>query len=60
MEELGPILTLICGSSVITVTYIPTSPAGVAVSCKARTMDDVDVKNIPKEIRGTINVKTRG
>jgi hypothetical protein len=50
MEELGPIRTLICGSSVITVINIPASAPGVAVNCSASTTGDVDAKNVPKNI----------
>jgi hypothetical protein len=59
MDEVGPIRTLIGGSSVITVIYIPVpvSAAGVSVSCRASTTVEVDAKNVPKEIRTTSEAK---
>jgi hypothetical protein len=60
MEELGPIRTLICGSSVITVIYIPASAAGVTVSWKASTSAEVDAKIVPKEIRTITMAGIRG
>jgi len=60
MEELGPIRTLICGSSVITVIYMPASAAGVTVSCKASTTGGLDAKKVPNEIRITSMIKIMG
>lgn len=45
MEELGPMRTLICGSSVMTVMNIPVE-AGVSVGCWARTTVEEDAKKI--------------
>jgi hypothetical protein len=60
MEELGPMRTLICGSSVITVMNIPESAAGVTVSCRASTTGEVDAKKVPTEIRTMNIVKIMG
>jgi len=48
MEELGPIRTLICGSSVITVMNIPVEEEGVSVGCCAKTTAKVGAENIQK------------
>ena len=51
MDELGPIRTLICGSSVMTVMNIPVE-AGVTVGCWARTTVEEDAKkNAQRENR---------
>jgi hypothetical protein len=60
MEELGPMRTLICGSSVITVIYIPASAAGVAVSCRASTTGEVDAKKFPRKIKAMNMVRMAG
>jgi hypothetical protein len=60
MEELGPIRTLICGSSVITVIYIPASAAGVSVTCRASTTGEVEAKNVPRKIKAVSMVKMVG
>ena len=60
MEALGPIRTLICGSSVITVIYIPSSAAGVAVSCRASTTGEMGAKKFPKIIKAINMVKMAG
>jgi hypothetical protein len=43
---------LICGSSVMTVIYMPESTAGVAVNCRAcAKVVELDAKYIPRGIR---------